>query len=325
MHKDYETRTLKQKIWLQTTGVFLAILFVLSIIINAAGLIAGNAFYKEFCVWHTRFDARRFNSLQETLDEGIKNKNWQNISFKSRQGYILQGTYLPNPKPTNNTVVFVHGIASSRLMGVWYAPIYWSAGYNVLVYDSRASGASGGESVTWGIYERYDLDQWIDWVEQHNPGGIIGVHGVSMGAATALMHAEINESTHRVKFYVADSAYSDLTELFTQQINNAVNLHSTFWIRLLLWYSSLAANWQSGFRFQDVSPVQSVKTATTPTLFLHGEADALVPQVMCEQLYAASSGYKKMYVFPKDAHAMAIFNHKQEYQQQIINFISALP
>jgi fermentation-respiration switch protein FrsA (DUF1100 family) len=324
MFKDHETRSLQRRVLLQTTGVMLSILLVFFIIINVLGLMAGNAFYKEFCVWHTRFEIERFQSLKAVLEEGIATKHWQNIKLDSRFGYTLQGSYLPNPKPTKNTVVFVHGIAGSRLTGIWYAPLYWSAGYNVLVYDSRASGESGGESVTWGYYERYDLDQWIDWVEQNHPGGIIGVHGISMGAATALMHAEMNETTHRIQFYVADSAYSDLAELLTEQIDDVIKLHSPFWVRLLLWYSSLAANWQSGFRFQDVSPLQSVKNVTTPVLYLHGGADALVPVQMSEQLYTATKGYKRKYIFPKDAHIMAFFNHKTEYQQQILSFISSL-
>ena len=325
MFNDHETQKLKRKAWRQMLGILLAILLVVFIIVNAIGLVAGNAFYKEFCVWHTRFDIERFQPLQATLAEGIATKHWQNVSLDSRLGYTLKGSYLPSPTPTKNTVIFVHGIAGSRLMGIWYAPLYWNAGYNVLVYDSRASGESGGESVTWGYYERYDLDQWVDWVEQHYPGGTIGIHGVSMGAATALMHAEMNESSHRVKFYIADSAYSDLEELLTQQIDTAVNLHSPVWVRLLLWYSSLAANWQTGFRFQDVSPLQAVKNATTPILYLHGEADVLVPVRMCDELYTATKGYKQKYTFLKDAHTMAFFNHKAEYQQQVLNFIASLP
>ena len=58
-------------------------------------------------------------------------------------------------------------------------------------------------------------------MKQRYPNGNIGVHGVSMGAATALMHAEMNEVTHRVNFYVADSGYSDLEELLTKIKNKA--------------------------------------------------------------------------------------------------------
>jgi len=323
MSHDHETKILKRKIWFQTALMISSILFVLLAIVNGLGFVAGNTFYKEFCVSHTRFDAARFQPLQAALNEGIQTKHWQNISLDSRLGYTLKGTYLPSPTPSNNTVILVHGIAGSRLMGLWYAPLYLSKGYNVLIYDSRASGESGGESVTWGYYERYDLDQWVDWLEDHHPGGIIGIHGVSMGAATALMHAEMNEATHRVKFYVADSPYSDLEELLTQQIDAAVNLHNPLWVKLLLRYSSFAANWQSGFRYQDVSPIRSVESVTTPVLYLHGGSDSLVPARMSEQLYLATKGYKEHYVFSGDAHAMAIFNHKAEYRQRITQFIDA--
>lgn len=323
MYQDTELQVLKRKVWVQSSLVGLTIVLFFFVFFNVGGLIAGNAFYKEFCIWHTRFGLQRFQQLKSVLDEGVKTRNWQNVSIESRLGYTLKGSYLPNPKPTKNTIVFVHGIAANRLVGLWYAPLYWNAGYNVLVYDSRASGESGGNSVTWGFYERYDLDQWIDWVEQHNPGGIIGVHGMSMGAATALMHAEMNESTRKVQFYIADSAYSDLEELLIRQIHAAVRLTNPNWVRLLLWYSSLAANWQSGFRFEDVSPVQAVQKVTTPILYLHGEADVVVPAVMCEQLYHATKGYKEKKIFLQDAHVMAYFKHQDEYRQHVLNFIDS--
>lgn len=324
MVNNTEMKKLKRKVWFQTVLVIFSIVFVFIVIVNGVGIVAGNIFYKEFCVWHTRLDYKRFQPLQVTLEEGIKSKGWKNISIESRLGYTLEGTYLPNPTSTNNTVVFVHGITGSRLMGLWYAPIYLEAGYNVLIYDSRASGESGGSSVSWGFYEKQDLDQWIDWVEEHNPKGIIGVHGVSMGAATALMHAEMNEATHRVAFYVADSGYSDLETLLTQQIDDAVYLHDPLWVRILLSYSSIAANWQSGFRYRDVSPVRSVGNVTTPILYFHGDADVIVPVYMDEQLYQATKGYKEKYIFSGDAHAMAIFNHKVEYQRQVHNFINTV-
>ncbi|SDD98953.1 alpha/beta hydrolase [Sporomusa acidovorans] len=322
MYRDSELRALKRRAWRQNGVVMLAVLVVLFVIINAVGLVAGNAFYQEFCIRHTRFGIERLQPLQKVLNEGIHSGRWQAVSLESRLGYRLEGTYLPNPKPTNNTVIFVHGIAGTRLVGLWYVPMYWKAGYNVLVYDSRASGDSGGSSVTWGFYERYDLDQWVDWVEQHNPGGIIGVHGMSMGAATALLHAEMNEATHRVRFYIADSAYADLETLLIQQIDATVRLHNPAWVKLLLWYASLAANWQAGFRFQDVSPVHAVQTVTTPVLYLHGGADALVPPAMCEQLYAATKGDKEKRIFPNVPHAMSYFNHQDEYRQRVLNFVA---
>lgn len=105
MFKDDEMQVLKRKVWLRIFLVTLSILFVFFAIINAIGLVAGNMFYKEFCLYNTRLDSKRFQILQVTLEEGIKNKDWKNVSINSRLGYILQGTYLPNPTPSNNTLV----------------------------------------------------------------------------------------------------------------------------------------------------------------------------------------------------------------------------
>jgi uncharacterized protein len=322
MDDDAEQQAHKRKIYRRAA---LALLLVVVVLVNMAGLFVGALFYDEFCVLNTRLGLERFNVLQDELDRGKKNQKWQDVSIQSRFGYTLQGTYLPSPTPSDKTVIFVHGVSASRLMGLWYADLYLGAGYNVLIYDSRAHGASGGPSLTWGHFEKYDLDQWVDWVKQRQPNGVIGVHGVSMGAATALLHAELNEASRRVNFYVADSAYSSLEELLTRQIDASLGLHHPLLIKILLQYSSIVAYLKSGFFYSAVSPVRSVANVTTPVLYLHGEADPLVPVDMCRQLYAATRGYRQLDTFPNVGHAMAIFANKAEYRRLVRGFIEALP
>jgi uncharacterized protein len=322
MYDDAEHRKHNRKIYLRAALVLLLVVIVL---VNMAGLFVGALFYNEFCVLNTRIGLERFTSLKAELDRGKKTKSWQDVSLESNFGYTLQGTYLPNPKPSDKTVIFVHGVSANRLMGLWYADLYLDAGYNLLIYDSRAHGMSGGPSLTWGQMEKYDLDQWVDWVRERQPNGVIGIHGVSMGAATALLHAELNEASHKVKFFVADSAYSSLEELLTQQIDASLNLHNPLLINILLKYSSIVAYLKSGFFYSDVSPVRSVANVTTPILYLHGEADPLVPVAMCRQLYAATRGYRQMDTFPKVGHAMAIFERKAEYRRLVQGFLTELP
>lgn len=317
MYPDKELKMLKRRVYLQT-GLVMAL--IIAVIINIGGLFVGAIFYNEFCVLNTRFGLERFNRLQIQLDKGKKNKGWQDTTIISRFGYPLKGTYLPSPVPSDKTVIFVHGISASRLMGLWYAGLYLDAGYNVLIYDSRAHGESGGSSATWGFYEKYDLDQWVDWVKERQPIGIVGVHGVSMGAATALEHAALNESVKRVNFYVADSAYADLDDLLIQKIDATVNLHNPLWVKTLLRYSSAAAYIDSRFSYDQVSPIHSVSNVTTPILYLHGEADPLVSSAMCQQLYAATKGYSEIYTFPNVGHAMAIFDRKNEYRRLVYSF-----
>jgi len=301
------------------TILILILLFLLCV--NTAGLFAGSLFYNEFCVSNTRTGQERFHPLKIELERGQRSLHWQEVSIQSRFGYMLQGTYIPNPIPTDKTIVFLHGITGSRLVGLWYADLYLNEGYNVLIYDSRAHGESGGSAATWGYYEKHDLAQWIDWLLLRHSGGTIGVHGVSMGAATALSHAELNEATKRVSFYIADSAYSDLEDLLAQQIQFTIKT-DPFWVDLLLRYSSAAAYLQAGFLYSEVSPVRSVGTVTTPILYLHGEADRLVPVSMCTQLYTATKGYREIHTFPGIGHGMAIFESREEYRRSIHRFIN---
>jgi fermentation-respiration switch protein FrsA (DUF1100 family) len=318
VYEDTALKAYKRKIQRQ---MFLILGIVLFFVINVAGLFAGAVFYKEFCVLNTRNSLERFNPLKSRLEKGLETKHWESVNILSSFGYYLKGTYLPNATPSNKTVIIVHGIAANRLMSLWYVNIYLDAGYNVLIYDSRAHGESGGPSVTWGYYEKYDLDQWVKWVAAEHPQGVIGVHGISMGAATALMHAELNESSRQVAFYVVDSPYSDLEDLLTKQISTMVASNNPLWIKTLLKYSSAVAYSQAHFRYDEVSPIQAVQTVTTPILYLHGEADALVPVTMSLQLYSATKGYREIHTFPGVGHAMAIFDSKAEYRDVITRFI----
>lgn len=320
MPTDRDLKNHKRRIYIKTS---LILTMILVLCVNTAGLFAGSLFYSEFCVSNTRVGLDRFNPLKKDLEKGKQKNNWEDVSIQSQYGYRLQGTYIPNPLSTNKTIIFLHGITGSRLVGLWYIDIYLNEGYNVLIYDARAHGESGGSSSSWGYYEKMDLDQWVDWVSQRHPHGVIGIHGVSMGAATALAHAEMNETTKKASFYIADSAYSDLESLLFQQIQATVQL-DPFWVHMLLHYSSAAAYLQSKFLYSQVAPIQSVSSVTTPILYLHGGADTLVPPSMCKDLYSSTKGFRKIHIFPGVGHGMAIFEANQEYRQLIHQFISQL-
>lgn len=321
MREIRETRRYRQVVYLQS-GLVLA--GALLMIFFTVLFFSGTLLYHEFCVWNTRIGLERFNSLRATYIYGKEKQGWRDVSLISPFGYELKGTYLPNPSPSNKTVIFLHGLTASRLMGLWYADMYMKAGYNVLLYDARAHGESGGTGVTYGYYEKYDLDEWVKWVKQLQPEGTIGVHGVSMGAATALQHAVLNEEAKGVAFYIVDSAYSDLEELLALQINGVVKVQPAWLVTVLLKASSLAAYVFADFTYEKVSPLAAVRQVTTPLLFLHGEKDVLVPVEMSRQLYRNGIGHREIYTFANAGHATAIFKNKEGYRTVIYRFIEQL-
>ena len=304
--------------------LLLILLFFAFFAVNAVGLFMGNIIYNEMCVRHSRLHANNTGRWQQILENGKTSRNWQDIRMPSRFGYSLTGTFIPNPQTTDKTLIFLHGFSESRLAGLSYVNIYLNAGYNLLLVDSRAHGDSGGESVTWGVYEKHDVDQWVDWLRYRYPAGIIGMHGISMGAATALLHAGLNESNKRVAFYIADSAYSDLVSLLTDQMNQRLRLPGNIPPQFLLPYANAVAFLRSRFNFGDAAPLRVVQQVTTPVLYIHGEADRLVPASMSQQLYSATKGQRQIQLFPRADHVSSIFTDRSRYRTIVQGFARSI-
>lgn len=302
----------------------LAFTLVIILCITGAGLFIGNIIYKETSVLHSHLGDQNMDKFRYLLEDGKKEKHWEDITITSRFGYPLSATYIPNPTSTDRTLIFLHGFTENRATGLNYLDIYLNDGFNLLLVDSRAHGDSGGNSVTWGNYEKYDLDQWVDWIGHRFPGGMIGVHGISMGAATALMHAELNEKNKRVAFYIADSSYSDFETLLASQMEQRLNLPGKVLTRLLLPYANVVAYFNSSFTFHQASPIRAVRNITTPVLYIHGEADKLVPAHMALELYNATKGPRQIYLFPHAGHVAAIFDDRDRYGGVVQNFVHSV-
>ena len=291
---------------------------------NAAGLFMGDIIYNEMCVRHSRLHANNTGRWQQILENGKTSRNWQDIRMPSRFGYSLTGTFIPNPQTTDKTLIFLHGFSESRLAGLSYLNIYLNAGYNLLLVDSRAHGESGGLSVTWGVYEKHDVDQWVDWLRHRFPKGTIGMHGISMGAATALLHAGLNESNKRVAFYIADSAYSDLESLLADQMSQRLQLPGNIPPQVLLPYANTVTYLRARFTFGAASPLRIVQQVTTPVLYIHGEADRLVPASMSQQLYSMTKGQRQIQLFPRADHVSSIYTDRSRYRTVVQGFARSI-
>lgn len=94
------------------------------------------------------------------------------------------------------TVILCHGYHSraEHDFGAQFPALYASGGCNLLLIDERAHGLSEGKCPTFGQLERYDIAQWVHWVREHSRvQRPIALYGVSMGAASVLLAAQLPE------------------------------------------------------------------------------------------------------------------------------------
>jgi uncharacterized protein len=106
-------------------------------------------------------------------------------------GIHLTGRRWRNGSPAPATIVIVHGFSASsqcpNVAGVAEACL--EDGFDVLTYDARGHGTSGGES-TLGDHEQHDVAAAVELAREHNDKVVLV--GASMGAIAALRYAAID-------------------------------------------------------------------------------------------------------------------------------------
>ena len=93
---------------------------------------------------------------------------YQAVTFESDLDHIpLKGWYLPSRG--ERAIIFVHGIGQNR-WNTWEripqkAQLFVEHGYDVLVFDLRGHGQSGGDRLGFGWLERNDVRGAVAYVE----------------------------------------------------------------------------------------------------------------------------------------------------------------
>lgn len=310
------------KIFLSRFFVFLIGLLVGSIItFNTLGLILGNIIYQELSDPKLNINitgiVNHSQNLTHIHELEQNSPNAQKISLQSADNQTMTGTFINNN--SDKTVILIHGLYQNRSMSIIYTDTYARLGFNVLLIDLRSHGESGG-IITWGQTEIKDIDLWCDYLRHSQNQKSIGIHGVSLGGAFALLHSGL--SAHSADFYVEDSSYSDLKSLYYNHLHNMIQLPTNSKMLDVLWaYSQICMYWHTRATLDDLSPRQAVEKATSPILFLHGDADTLIPPAALYDLYNNCQAPKQIHIFKNSIHAQEIVDYPEEYNQTIRNFL----
>lgn len=190
-------------------------------------------------------------------------------------------------------------------------------GHNLLLVDQRAHGKSGGKCITFGVKERYDCLDFINYaLERFGRDTKIIILGMSMGAATVLMASGL-DLPRNVKAVMADCPYSSPRDIITTVIYK-MGLPG----KLLFPLVRLGGIIFGGFDVCSAEAKEAVKKSKIPTIILHGEADSFVPCYMSREIFENCNMEKKMLVtFPGAEHGVSYLCDKDRYLRAVESFI----
>lgn len=238
------------------------------------------------------------------------------IVISSVDGLKLSGAAIELYPESKRWIIIVHGYTGSRAVSTQFIDIFTDEGYNVLLIDQRRHGQSEGRYTTYGFYEKYDVQTWVDWlVEQHGKDTEIGLHGQSLGGGTVLEYLSI--AAPQVKLVIADCPYSDLTDLMKYQITKLNKVPSVPFFR---WVNNRIRK-KAGFSFEQVSPIRSVRESHLPVMFIHGTNDTYVPTRMSQEMYDVKPGPKRLVLIDGAIHANAYHIGPLKYRQEVSSFL----
>nr|WP_242944777.1 alpha/beta hydrolase [Clostridium perfringens] len=256
------------------------------------------------------------------FDEALYNSaSKEDITLKSFDGLNLTSTLIMNENPTNKFIVLVHGVSICYVGSLKYFDIFYKNGFNILIVNQRRHGKSEGKYSTYGFYEKYDVNMWIEYLKSRFGNDIIlGLHGESMGAGTVMETIPLNDS---IKFVIEDCGYSNFHELIGFQITHA---YKNRLVRKILRPSLIFANFfmktKAKFSMKKIVPIDIVSSTSLPMMFVHGKEDYFVPWYMAVDLYKAKTkGYKELYLVEGAKHAEALEVNKILYEKKIMTFI----
>lgn len=242
--------------------------------------------------------------------------DYEDVTIETRDGLKLSGWWIDNG--SDKTVIPLHGYTSSRWYSLYMKPtveFLLKEGYNVLVFDFRAHGRSGGKYTTVSDKELTDVLSAIDWLKKEHPDKAekIGLIGFSMGAMVTIRALAEDE---RTCCGVADSPPMDLDKTGARGLRYFANLPE--W--LYTFVKPFTKLFSGG---REIHPIGYADRVRKPLLIIAGEKDPLVKVEEVRAFYERNKRINpNVELWVTDAtHVRTLKFHPEEWKAKVGEFL----
>lgn len=222
---------------------------------------------------------------------------YEDLRIPSEGGRLISAWLLTPPLP-KGSVLICHGNTGNISDRLDEAGVFYSLGYEVLLFDYGGFGKSQGNPDERGMYA--DARAAWDYLEREpgRPKRVLFICGRSLGAAVA---AELAARV-QPRGLILESGFPSLLDV-------AMDRYAMFPVKLFLKY-----------RFATQESMQAVHC---PTLVLHSPQDLVVPYTLGRRLYNAIPGPKR-FVEIVGAHNGGYMKSVKTYRGALESFLSGL-
>ncbi|CAE8669900.1 unnamed protein product [Polarella glacialis] len=186
-------------------------------------------------------------------------------------------------------VIFLHGNSSCRLEALPLVTLLMPLRISLFCLDFAGSGLSEGEYISLGWFERDDLSTCVNYLRSSGKVSSIALWGRSMGAFTALLHADRDPS---IAGLVLDSPFVSLNLLAEELALSRAFLPSPA-TRAVLAAARSAIQARAGFDIDCLEATHHVSQSFSPALFIAAKDDDVTAPHHAQRLFEAYRGEKE--------------------------------
>lgn len=219
---------------------------------------------------------------------------FESLRLKTSDGVSISAWYVESENP-RATILFCHGNGGNISYSLEVIDLFHSMRFNVLVFDYRGYGESGGTPDEQGMYQDA-LAAWEYLVRWRGiPPGEIVVVGRSLGGAVAgWLATEVHP-----RAVVLESAFTSLADIGS-------TAYPFLPVRLLLRYS--------------YPTVEYVRQLQCPLLVVHSPGDEIIPFSHGERLFAEAV-VPKEFLEISGGHNDGFALSEEQYREGIQGFL----
>ena len=292
------------------------VLLILATLVAAFFLIFVPWFFSDFATHHQyHYPDRNDGKTPKSY-----NLDFQWVEFRSPDGILLRGWYIPAPGAARGTIIYCHGLSRTRVEMLPQAVFAHALGYNGLLFDLRHQGMSDGLITTLGYKERLDVEGAVRFAlgPQQASRPVI-VWGVSMGAAAVLLAAAESPD---VAAAISDSSFDSFLGTVRHHLKLFLHLPGFPIADEIAYWTA----WRAGFRLADFDLVKAVeRMGDRPILFVAVEGDRRMPPSIAQTLYMhARSPLKRIIILPGRRHGEGFNEVREPYEKAVSEFLARL-
>ena len=239
-------------------------------------------------------------------------KHTRAVSFPSKSGSKLSG-WLLEAKQGKGGILLLHGVRSNRLQMLSRARFLQKAGYDVLLFDFQAHGESTGEQITFGHLESLDAESAYDYLQDRLCNPTIGVIGVSLGGASALL----GEVKSKAKVMILESVYPSIEEAIDNRLGIYLGVVGSYFSPLLTMQLEPRLN----VGVDGLRPIEQMKEIKGAVLVISGEKDKHTTVRETKKMFALVPKAKELWIVKGKGHVDFSTALGKLYEERVLDFL----